>query len=86
MYWLRTSGNQFWSCGFCGFLFTTFPDRLKRIGTEHFERHQTLLAWDATKVIKGQLFQPVVDKVWTNIPASDYGYDGSDLIWGKSDI
>ena len=86
MYWLRTSGNQFWSCGFCGFLFTTFPDRLKHTGTEHFERHQTLVAWDATKVIKGQLFQPVVDKARTNILASDYGYDGSDLIWGKSDI
>ena len=37
-------------------------------------------------MIKGQLFQPGVDKAWTNILASDYGYDGSDLIWGKSDI
>ena len=86
MYWLRTSGNQFWSCSFCGLLFTTFPDRPKRIGTEHVERHQTLLAWDATKVIKGQLFQLGVDRAWTNILASNYGYDGLDLIWGKSDI
>ena len=39
--WRRTTGKMFWSCGFCIRLFMTFAERLKHIGSEHYERNQT---------------------------------------------
>ena len=77
--------KQGWSCGFCIAFFTSFQERLRHIGTEHFEKHQNLGQWDISKVIRGLLLQPLVTNAWRDKVESLSPWEHSDLIWDKAD-
>ena len=86
MKWRYTVEKQAWSCGFCGNFTLTFSDRLSHIATQHFERGQTIDAWDATKVIQGLLQQPGMIKAWEEILASWDTWEIEDMMWEKDAI
>ena len=79
--WRCTTGKMFWSCGFCVRLFTSFAERLKHIGSEHYERNQTYDEWDTTKLIRGLLLQPGVQRAWDAIPATGPIHDFEEFVW-----
>ena len=79
--WRRTSGKKFWSCGFCIRLFTGFAERLKHIGSEHYERNQAYDEWDTTKLIKGLLLQPEVQRAWESILATGPAHQFEEIVW-----
>ena len=81
--WRRTTGKMFWSCGFCIRLFMTFAERLKHIGSEHYERNQTYGEWDTTKLIRGLLLQPGLQRAWDAILATDPVHHFEDLVWDR---
>ena len=81
--WRRTTGKMFWSCGFCVRLFTTFAERLKHIGSEHYERNQTYEEWDATKLIRGLLLQPGVQRAWDAILATGPVHHFEEFVWDR---
>lgn len=79
--WRRTTGKKFWSCGFCIRLFTGFTERLKHIGSEHYEQNQTYDEWDTTKLIRGLLLQPEVQRAWESILATYPPNHFEELVW-----
>ena len=81
--WRRTTGRMFWSCGFCIRLFTTFAERLKHIGSEHYERSQTYEEWDTTKLIRGLLLQPGVQRAWDAILATGPVHYFEEFVWDR---
>ena len=81
--WRRTTGKMFWSCGFCVRLFTDFVERLKHIGSEHYERNQTYAEWDTTKLIRGLLLQPGVQRAWDAILATGPVHHFEDFVWDR---
>lgn len=84
--WRRTTGKQSWSCGFCICLFTDFAERLKHIGKEHYEQNQTYDEWDTTKVIRGLLLQPEVQRAWESILATRSTHHSEELVWDTRGI
>ena len=84
--WRRTTGKKFWSCGFCIRLFTDFAERLKHIGREHYEQNQTYDEWDTTKLIRGLLLQPEVQRAWESILATGPTHRSENLVWDARDI
>ena len=84
--WRCTSGKMFWSCGFCIRLFTGFAERLKHIGTEHYERNQTYDEWDTTKLIRGLLLQPGVQRAWDAILATGPIHHFEEFVWDRRTI
>lgn len=81
--WRCTTGKMFWSCGFCIRLFTTFAERLRHIGSEHYERNQTYDEWDTTKLIRGLLLQPGVQRAWDTILARCLIHHIEELVWDR---
>ena len=81
--WRRTTGKMFWSCGFCIRLFTAFAERLEHIGSEHYERNQTYEEWDTTKLIRGLLLQPGVQRAWDAILATGPVHHFEDFVWDR---
>ena len=81
--WRCTTGKMFWSCGFCIRLFTTFAERLKHIGSEHYERRQTYEEWDTTKLIRGLLLQPGVQRAWDAILATGPVHHFEEFVWDR---
>ena len=79
--WRRTTGKKFWSCGFCIRLFTNFAERLKHIGREHYEQNQKYDEWDTTKLIRGLLLQPEVQRAWESILATGPTHHSGELVW-----
>ena len=79
--WRCTSGKMFWSCGFCIRLFTGLAERLKHIGSEHYEQNQTYDEWDTTKLIRGLLLQPEVQRAWESILATSPKSHSGELVW-----
>ncbi len=86
MKWKHTVEKQAWSCGFCGFTFITFNDRLSHIATQHFERGQTIGEWSSTRVIQGLLRQTGMIKAWEEKLASLATCEAEDIIWEKDHI
>ncbi len=84
--WRRTTGKMFWSCGFCVCLFTSFAERLKHIGSEHYEQNQTYDEWDSTRLIRGLLLQPGVQRAWDAILATGPIHHCSELVWDRRTI
>ena len=84
--WRRTTGKKFWSCGFCIRLFTSFAERLKHIGREHYEQNQTYDEWDTTKLIRGLLLQPEVQRAWESILATGSTHHSEELVWDARTI
>lgn len=84
--WRYSSGRQAWSCGFCVQLFTTFHERLKHIGIEHFDKHQMIEGWDTNKQMMGLLLQPGVKAAWENIMAVYHPWGLPLLAWNHNDI
>ena len=84
--WRCTTGKMFWSCGFCIRLFTTFAERLKHIGSEHYGRNQTYDEWDTTKLVRGLLLQPGVQKAWDDILGTGPIHQSGQLVWNGSTI
>ena len=84
--WRRTTGRMFWSCGFCIQLFTTFAERLKHIGSEHYERNQTYDEWDTTKLIRGLLLQPGVQTAWNAVLATERIHHFEEFVWDRRTI
>ena len=79
--WRCTTGKKFWSCGFCVCLFTTFAERLKHIGSEHYEGNQMYDAWDTTTLIRGLLRQPGVQRAWDAILATGPIHHLEEFVW-----
>ena len=84
--WRRTTGKKFWSCGFCIHLFTGFAERLKHIGREHYEQNQTYDEWDITKLTRGLLLQPEVQRAWESILATGATNHSEELVWDARGI
>ena len=87
--WRRSTGKMFWSCGFCVCLFTGstgFTERLKHIGSEHYERNQTYDEWDTTKLIKGLLLQPGVQRAWHAVLATVPIHHFEDFVWDSRTV
>ncbi|KAK0507183.1 hypothetical protein JMJ35_010221 [Cladonia borealis] len=84
--WRCTTGKMFWSCGFCVRLFTTFAERLKHIGSEHYEQNQTYDEWDTTKLIRGLLLQPGVQRAWDAILATGPIHRFEEFVWDRRTI
>ena len=84
--WRRDQGKRFWACGFCVTLFLSFKDRLQHIGKEHYNQGQKLEDWDANKVIRGLLLQPVVDGPWKSLVDTHCFHNASELTWETSDL
>ena len=84
--WRHADKKKAWACGFCGHLFLNFQERLKHIGTQHFERQQGLAVWDDDKVIQGLLTQPGVDRAWQSMVSSLSLNQPSDITWQNSGI
>ena len=84
--WRRTTGKRFWSCGFCIRLFTSFAERLKHIGRDHYERNQTYDEWDTTRLIRGLLLQPEVQRAWESILATGFSHHSQELVWDARGI
>ena len=84
--WRCTTGKMFWSCGFCIRLFKTFAERLKHIGSEHYERNQTYDEWDTTKLIRGLLLQPGVQRAWDAILTTGPIHHFEEFVWDRCSI
>lgn len=84
--WKYTVDKQAWSCGFCCNVFVTFSDRLNHIAAQHFERGQTIVEWNATKVIQGLLQQPGMVNAWKEKLASLPAWEIPDIIWERNAI
>ena len=84
--WRRDQGKRFWACGFCVTLFLSFKDRLQHIGKEHYNQGQKLEDWDANKVIRGLLLQPMVDRPWKSLVDTHCFYNALELTWKTSDL
>ena len=67
-------------------LFFSFKDRLQHIGKEHYNQGQKLEDWDANKVIRGLLFQPMVDGPWKSLVDTHCFHNASELTWEASDL
>ena len=84
--WRLDQGKRFWACGFCVTLFLSFKDRLQHIGKEHYNQGQTLKDWDANKVIRGLLLQPMVNGPWKSLVATNCFHNASELAWETTDL
>ena len=84
--WRCTTGKMFWSCGFCVRLFTDFAERLKHIGSEHYERNQTYDEWDTTKLIRGLLLQPGFQRAWDAILATGPIHRFEEFVWDRRTV
>ena len=84
--WRCTTGKLFWSCGFCVRLFTTFAERLKHIGSEHYEQNQTYDEWDTTNLIRGLLLQPGVQRAWDAILATGPIHRFGEFVWDRRTV
>ena len=84
--WRCDQGKRFWACGFCVMLFLSFKDRLQHIGKEHYNQGQKLEEWDANKVIRGLLLQPMVDGPWKSLVDTYCFHNASELTWETSDL
>ena len=84
--WRRTTGRKFWSCGFCIRLFVNFSERLKHICSEHYKKDQKYEGWEITKVIKGLLLQPGVQRAWDTILATGPIYQLEEIVWDRRTI
>ena len=81
--WLCKSSKKAWSCGFCIRLFPTLKDRLRHVGTEHFEKGQSINDWDITKVIQGLLLQPGIQEAWQHLLNTLDPFRLSEIKWNK---
>ena len=81
--WRCKSSKKAWSCGFCIKLFPSLTDRLKHIGTEHFEKRQSTNDWDFTKVIQGLLLQPGIQEAWQHLLDTLDPFRLSEFKWNK---
>ena len=84
--WLCDQGKQFWACGFCVMLFSSFKDRLQHIGKKHYGQGQKLEEWDVNKIIKGLLLQPAVVTAWETLVNAHCFHNASEWTWATSDI
>jgi len=84
--WRRNSGKKIWSCGFCCQLFVSFLERLRHIGTDHFDKYQSIKDWSMTNVVMGLLLQPGVKEAWDNVMALNHPWDSPVLEWAKADV
>ena len=84
--WRRDQGKRFWACGFCVTLFLSFKDRLRHICKEHYDQGQKLDEWDANKLIRGLLLQPMVDGPWKSLVDAHCSQNASVLTWETSDL
>ena len=81
--WRRRSSKKAWSCGFCIQLFPSLRDRLKHIGTEHFEKGQRMNEWEFTNVIQGLLLQPEIREAWQHLLGSLDPFGLSETKWSR---
>lgn len=81
--WRCESFKKAWSCGFCIQLLPTLQARLKHVGTEHFERGQSINEWDTTKLIQGLLLQAEIQKAWQSLLNSVDPFRLSQFKWNK---
>lgn len=81
--WRSKSSKKAWSCGFCIQLFPSLQARLKHIGTEHFERGQSINEWDTTKLIQGLLLQTEIQEAWQSLLNSVDPFRLSRIRWNK---
>lgn len=81
--WRCKSSKKAWSCGFCIQLFPSLQNRLKHIGTEHFEKGQSINDWDFTKVILGLLLQRKIQEAWQHLMESLDPFRASETKWNK---
>lgn len=78
--WRSKAEKRFLSCGFCVSLFTSINDQLNHIDN-HFKQHCEIATWDFTKVIRGLLLQPAIDRSWTEVSAT---YDHFGFSWDQA--
>ncbi len=81
--WQYKSSKKAWSCGFCIRLFSSLQDRLRHIGTEHFERGQSIKDWNYSNVIQGLLLQPGINQAWQRLLESLDPFRPSETKWNK---
>ena len=84
--WRRDQGKRYWACGFCVTLFLSFTNRLRHICKEHYNQGQKLEEWDANKVIRGLLLQPMVDGPWKHLVETHCFHNASELTWETFDL
>lgn len=65
--WRCQSSKSAWSCGFCIHLSPALQAHLRHIGTEHFEKGQSIKDWKYSNVIRGLLLQPEIKEAWQHL-------------------
>ena len=81
--WRCQSSKNAWSCGFCTQLSPSLQEHLRHVGTEHFEKGQSIKDWNYSIVIRGLLLQPRIKEAWQQILRSLDISRPQEIRWNK---
>ena len=81
--WRCKSSKKVWSCGFCTKISQSLQDHLRNVGTDHFEKGQSIKDWEYSKVIQGLLLQPEIHEAWQHLLESLDPFRPSETKWNK---